>query len=67
MVVDFFVVVVDFVVVKGGPGGVWVGDELSGVNFKNPNAPPKVSLSTKIITSPELGSTAKYSPALFAP
>ena len=58
-----------FVVVVGGAavvvGGAAVGGEPVGVNFRNPIAPPKVSLSTKTITSPLLGSTAKYSPALF--
>ena len=56
------------VVVVGGPtvvvGGAPVGGEPLGVNFRNPNAPPKVSLSAKTITSPLFGSTAKYSPAL---
>jgi hypothetical protein len=57
------------VVVVGGAavvvGGAAVGGEPIGVNFRNPIAPPNVSLSTKTITSPLLGSTAKYSPALF--
>ena len=54
------------VVVTGGKvvGGWPVGGQESGVNFKKPNAPPKASLSAKTITSQELGSTAKYSPAL---
>ena len=55
------VVVVDGVGVVGGPT---VGGEPLGVNFRNPIAPPNVSLSTKTITSPLFGSTAKYSPAL---
>ena len=45
-------------------GGASVGGEPSSVNFRNPKAPPNVSLSTKTITSPLMGSTAKYSPAL---
>ena len=55
------VVVVGVVGVVGGPT---VGGEPLGVNFRNPIAPPNVSLSTKTITSPLFGSTAKYSPAL---
>ena len=50
-----------------GPDGVVGFGELSLVNFKNPNAPPKASLSEKTIMSPLLGSTAKYSPALLLP
>jgi hypothetical protein len=60
-----------FVVVIGGTevvvGGAAVGGEPVGVNFRNPIAPPNVSLSTKTITSPLFGSTAKYSPALLPP
>ena len=44
--------------------GASVGGEPSFVNFRNPKAPPNESLSTKTITSPFMGSTAKYSPAL---
>ena len=60
------------VVVVGGAevivGGAAVGGEPLRVNFRNPIAPPNyVSLSTKTITSPLFGSTAKYSPALLPP
>ena len=58
------VVVVGVVGVVGGPT---VGGEPLGFNFRNPIAPPNVSLSTKTITSPLFGSTAKYSPALLPP
>ena len=59
---------VEIVVVGDGElvGGELVGGALVGDSFRNPNTPPNESLSVKIIISPLLGSTLRYSPALLA-